>query len=60
MFSHLRQCQGQLEKYNIHVGILTHDNDTINLRLKEAIQIRNKQPHINSREECTELLDMLF
>ena len=39
MFNHLRQCQGQLEKYNIHVGILAHDNDTINLRLKEAIQI---------------------
>ena len=29
-------------------------------RLKEAIQIRNKQPCINSREECTELLDILF
>ena len=38
------------DNYNIHVGILAHDNDTINLRLKEAIQIRNKQLHINSRE----------
>ena len=60
MRKHLQRCQGQLKEYNISVKILAHDNDTVNLRLKEAIQIKNKQPCINSREECTELLDILF
>ena len=36
------------------------ENDPVNLRLHEAYYIRKYKPGLNSREECTELNDLLF
>ena len=44
----------------ISVKILVKDNDPVNLRLKEALCIRRKKPKINSKDECNELVDLLF
>ena len=44
----------------ITVKILIRDNDPVNLRLKEALYIRRKKPKINSKDECNELVDLLF
>ena len=44
----------------ISVKIVTRETDPVNLRLKEAFYIREQKPEINSREECSELSDLLF
>ena len=44
----------------ITVKILIRDNDPVNLRLKEALYIQRKKPKINSKDECNELVDLLF
>jgi len=50
VFQHLRICGP-----DISVRILAQDSDPINLRLKEALLIRDLTPQINSREELREL-----
>ena len=45
---------------NIEVKVITRENDPVNLRLYEAYYIRKHKPGLNSREECTELNDLLF
>ena len=44
----------------ITVKILIGDNDPVKLRLKEALYIQRKKPKINSKDECNELVDLLF
>ena len=46
--------------HNIEVKVITRENDPVNLRLYEAYYIRKHKPGLNSREECTELNDLLF
>ena len=48
------------DNINIKTEIITRDKDPVNLRLREAYHICNKQPYINSCEECSELADLLF
>ena len=43
----------------ISVKIVARETDPVNLRLKEAFYIRKQKPEINSREECSELTDLL-
>ena len=43
-----------MHKEKITVKIITKDQNSVNLRLKEALDIRNKKPKLNSREECNE------
>ena len=49
---------------NIHKGIeiktIVLENDPVNLRLFEAFYIRKYKPALNSREECSEIADLLF
>ena len=40
--------------------IVARETDPVNLRLKEAFCIRKQKPEIDSREECSELTDLLF
>ena len=40
--------------------IVARETDPVNLRLKEAFCIRKQKTEINSREECSELTDLLF
>jgi hypothetical protein len=52
VFQHLQVCESIQEIHQrLKVKILTHDNDPINLRIKEAILIKQKCPKLNSREE---------
>ena len=63
VFSHLRACQqDNIDIFNVTVEIITTENDPVNLRLKEAMHIRKEKPqiNINTREECSELSDLLF
>jgi hypothetical protein len=60
VFNHLNACQRNNSNFNITTEVITSDPDTVNLRLKEAIHIRKHKPQINSREEYSELSDLLF
>ena len=53
---HLRVCQSN----TVNTKILATDNDSANLRLREAIFIQNLCPQINSRDESEELRDFIF
>ena len=55
---HLTTCHHNTQ--NIEVKIITRVNDPANLRLYEAFYIRKHKPELNSREECSELRDLLF
>jgi hypothetical protein len=44
---------------DINYNILARDPDPINLRLKEAILIKQKKPEINSKEEMLELRSLI-
>ena len=44
----------------ISVKIVARETDPVNVLLKEAFFIRKQKPEINSREECSELTDLLF
>jgi Uri superfamily endonuclease len=57
VYKHLITYQNT--KQNIQVNII-RDNDNVNLRLKEALYIQKEKPSINSRDEYTELADLLF
>jgi hypothetical protein len=50
----LDSSQIQIQE-RVKVRILAQDNDPINLRIKEAILIKEKHPTLNSREEIREL-----
>jgi hypothetical protein len=50
VYQHVTLCRA-----NIEVKILATDSDAINLRIKEALLIRDLSPQINSREELREL-----
>ena len=41
-------------------SVITRENDPVNLQLHKAYYIRKYKPELNSREECTELNDLLF
>jgi hypothetical protein len=59
VYRHLRVCQNQnpqLTDNRLMVKVLAFDRDAINLRIKEAIFIKKKQPQINSREEMNDIL----
>ena len=45
---------------SITVTIITKERDPVNLRLKEAYYIRKLRPEINSREERSELTELLY
>ena len=48
------------EYKGIDVKIIMSQNDPANLPLYETFHIRKCKPTLNSREECTELADLLF
>jgi hypothetical protein len=50
VYHHLQDC-----KSDISVKILAKDSDPVNLRLKEALLIRDLSPTMNSRDELHEL-----
>ena len=50
----------RINNHNIEVKVITRENDPVNLRLHKAYCIRKYKPGLNSREECTELNDLLF
>ena len=46
--------------YCIDVEIIMSENDPDNLGLYEAFYIRKCKPTLSSREECTEVADLLL
>ena len=56
---HIYSCQNKDYK-GIEVKIIMSENDPANLHLYEAFYIRKSKPKLNSREECSEFLDLLF
>ena len=56
VFQHLNRCNGS----TFTTEVLAQDKDPANLRLKEAMLIKQLRPSINSREEQDELADFLF
>jgi hypothetical protein len=60
IYKHLQVCFPSLPiDQKLRVTILTRENDNINLRIKEAIFIKEKKPELNSREELRELQMLL-
>ena len=57
---HIYSCQNYKDYKGIDVKIIMSENDTAYLRLYEAFYIRKCKPTLNSREECSELADLLF
>ena len=57
---HIYSCQNYKDFKGIDVKIIMSENDTAYLRLYEAFYIRKCKPTLNSREECSELADLLF
>ena len=57
----LKNISDQNKDYkSIDVKIIISENDSVNLRLYEAFYIIKYKPTLNSREECTELVEPLF
>jgi len=60
IYKHLQVCSPSLPiDQKLRITILTRENDNINLRIKEAIFIKEKKPELNSREELRELQMLL-
>ena len=55
-YKHLRSCNTN----NFTTTILTSDNDSCNIRLKEAIYIKKLKPTINNKEEQEAYSDFLY
>ena len=55
-----RDTTSRLHGYGSVLLSLDAFDDPVNLRLYEAYYIRKHKPGLNSREECTELNDLLF
>jgi len=56
VFKHVNVCARHMDlMQRIKIRIIAKDRDPINLRIKEAILIKDKQPGLNSREEMSEL-----
>ena len=58
VYKHVTNCVNTTKE--VKVNIIAKDTDNANLRLKEAYYIRRERPKINSKEECSELSDLLF
>jgi len=52
-------CQNKDYK-GIEIKAIVLENDPVNLRLFEAFYKRKYKPTLNSREECSEFVDLLF
>ena len=59
MKKYIYSCQNKDCK-GIDVKISTSENDLANLRLYETFYIRKCKPTLNSREECSEFVELLF
>ena len=62
IYKHLRTCIDESRegvRQRLEVRVLTTENDTINLRIKEAMLIKQRHPSMNSREEMKEM-QLLF
>jgi hypothetical protein len=57
VFQHLERCN--LRK-SITVKVISADRDPIDLRLKEAILIKDQDPKINSREEMLWISNLIW
>ncbi len=44
----------------VKLAVIAKERDPVNLRLKEVFYIRKQKPDINSREERSELTELLF
>ena len=56
VFKHLRSCNTT----NISMRIIATDNDSCNLRLREALFIKKFKPQINNKEEQDAFSDFLY
>ena len=56
---HIYSCQNKDYK-GIDVKIIMSENEPANLRLYKAFYIRKNNPTLNSREECSKFVDLLF
>ena len=62
IYKHLQQCidmNRQRIEDKLTLKVLVKEKDAINLRIKEAILLRQNQPEMNSREELKELKMLL-
>ena len=58
VFRHLSETHNGSN--DISTTIIARDNDVVLLRLNEAYFIRKEKPQLNSREESSELADLMF
>ena len=58
VFKHLRNCQK--DHSELTIDVIGRNSDPVDLRILEAALIRKNNPKINSREEYTELKELLF
>ena len=56
VFQHLQRC----DTNRVRTKVLASDPDEANLRLREAMLIRQRRPSINSRAESEALASFLF
>jgi hypothetical protein len=60
IFKHLQVCPPYRSiQEKLHIRILAKESDNINIRIKEAIFIKEKRPKLNSKEELSELQMLL-
>ena len=63
---HLQCSNSSVFKHKVTCGatfttsVLGRERDLTSLRIREAIEIRNRQPSVNSRQESEELSDLMF
>jgi hypothetical protein len=60
VYKHINVCTRGSSNNNqllqpVTIRIVAKDRDPINLRIKEAILIKDKKPNLNTREELSEL-----
>jgi predicted GIY-YIG superfamily endonuclease len=57
VFNHIHECQLPMAEINRHllIKILTKEKESINLRIKEALLIKELHPELNTRNELNEL-----
>jgi len=56
---HISKCQNKVHK-GIEIKTIVLENDPTNLWLFKAFYIQNYKPALNSREECSEFVDLLL
>ena len=60
VFQHVKICQPGIDHPRISTTILAQDRDPINLRFREAMEIKKAHPSINNKNEMSDYQHLIF